>query len=144
MIVAVIRRTQTMGISFRLLAPTLTATAAIAHKPSVAPANTQERVVPGGQVGRGELRDVAPLGDEHHAEAGRGHPRERRDPPALAERVGAIPVLRPEAGHPQVRRAGQEQASDHDAGHAVRERGEQPPGGDGYLGTWRKAPADLG
>src|SRR5215469_3685406 len=41
MIVAVIRRIQVIGISFRLLAPTLTAMVATAHKPSVAPANTR-------------------------------------------------------------------------------------------------------
>src|SRR6516225_3885274 len=40
MIVAVILRIQVIGISFRLLAPTLTTTVATAHRPSAAPANT--------------------------------------------------------------------------------------------------------
>src|SRR5258708_19683516 len=40
MMVAVIRRTQAIGIRSRLLAPTLTAAPATAHRPSVAPANT--------------------------------------------------------------------------------------------------------
>src|SRR5580693_2025345 len=40
-IVAVMRLTHAIGISSRLLAPTLTATAATVHKPAVAPANTR-------------------------------------------------------------------------------------------------------
>ena len=40
MIAAVIRRTHAIGTSFRLVAPTLTASAATAHSPRVAPANT--------------------------------------------------------------------------------------------------------
>jgi len=38
-IVPVIRWTHAIGITFRLLAPTVTATAATAHRPSVPPAN---------------------------------------------------------------------------------------------------------
>ena len=67
----VIRLTQAIGITLRLLAPTLTAAAATAHSPRVAPAKTEDRVVPRGQVRGRELGDVAPLGQEDEGEAGR-------------------------------------------------------------------------
>ncbi len=67
MIVAVIRWTQAIGITSRLLAPGADRGSRGRPQAQRRPGEHQQRVMPGSQVRRGVLGDVAPLGDENHA-----------------------------------------------------------------------------
>ena len=78
-------------------------------QPENRPGKNRHRVVTGGQIGRGDLGDVAPLGQEDDTETRSGYPQERRAWPPLPGRVSPFRALLAETRYPQVRGPGQEQ-----------------------------------